>query len=73
MTADDDPAIASLTPRERQVAGLAAAGRSNAEVAERLGLSIRTTEGHLAKAMAKLDVARRSELAGRLGVAPDDA
>jgi DNA-binding CsgD family transcriptional regulator len=73
VTADDDPAIASLTPRERQVAGLAAAGRSNAEVAERLGLSIRTTEGHLAKAMAKLDVARRSELAGRLGVAPDDA
>ncbi len=63
----DDPAIASLSRREREVAVLAASGLANATIAERLGLSVRTTEGHLARAMAKLDVARRTELPARLG------
>jgi DNA-binding CsgD family transcriptional regulator len=63
----DDPAVASLSRREREVAVLAAAGLANATIAERLGLSVRTTEGHLARAMAKLDVARRTELGPRLG------
>lgn len=69
----DDPAVASLTPRERQVSALVAGGCTNAQAAERLGLSIRTTEGHLAKAMAKLDVTRRTDLAHRLAGALDDA
>jgi DNA-binding CsgD family transcriptional regulator len=64
--ATDDPAVASLTTREREVATLAAAGCSNAETAERLGLAVRTAEGHLAKAMTKLGVSRRTELAERL-------
>lgn len=62
-----DIVVASLTAREREAASLAAAGLTNLEVAQRLGLSVRTTEGHLAKAMAKLDVSRRTELAARLG------
>lgn len=66
-TATDDPAVASLSNRERQVAALVATGLTNAEVAERLSLSVRTTEGHLARAMAKLDVSRRTDLADRLG------
>jgi DNA-binding CsgD family transcriptional regulator len=64
--ASDDPAVASLTNREREAATLAAAGCSNAEMAERLGLSVRTAEGHLARAMTKLGVSRRTELAERL-------
>jgi DNA-binding CsgD family transcriptional regulator len=62
----EDIAVASLTAREREAAALAAAGHPNVEIAHRLGLSVRTTEGHLAKAMAKLDVSRRTELAARL-------
>lgn len=46
---------------------LASTGLANAAIAERLGLSVRTTEGHLARALAKLDLTRRTELAARLG------
>jgi DNA-binding CsgD family transcriptional regulator len=66
--ATDDLALASLTRREREAAALAASGLTNAQLAERLGVSVRTAEGHLANAMAKLDVSRRTELAGRLHV-----
>ena len=65
--AADDPALASLSRREREVAMLASTGLANAAIAERLGLSVRTTEGHLARALAKLDLTRRTELAARLG------
>jgi DNA-binding CsgD family transcriptional regulator len=68
-----DVAVASLTAREREAASLAAAGLTNLEVASRLGLSVRTTEGHLAKAMAKLDVSRRTDLAARLADASPSA
>jgi DNA-binding NarL/FixJ family response regulator len=52
-----------VTSREREIAGLVAAGLSNREIAERLTLSIRTVEGHLYRACIKLDVADREELA----------
>lgn len=59
-------AWAGLTSREREIAGLAAAGETNAQIAERLTLSVRTVESHLYHAMAKLGVRRRDELAGVL-------
>lgn len=52
-----------LTPREREIAELVAAGLSNREVAEQLTLSVRTVEGHVYRACFKLDVADRDELA----------
>lgn len=64
----EDLAVAALSGREREVATLAADGLANSDIAERLGLSRRTVEGHLARAMAKLDVTRRGDLAGRLGL-----
>ena len=51
-----------LTRREHELVSLAAAGASNAEIAERLVLSIRTVESHLYRAMQKLGVTSRHEL-----------
>jgi DNA-binding CsgD family transcriptional regulator len=58
-----EPATPSqLTQRERDIVRLAAAGVSNAEIAERLALSVRTVESHLYRAMNKLGVTSRREL-----------
>jgi DNA-binding CsgD family transcriptional regulator len=51
-----------LTPREREVAGLAAEGWSDARIAARLGVSVRTVETHLHRVYAKCGVAGRREL-----------
>ncbi|MFI6322426.1 AAA family ATPase [Nonomuraea sp. NPDC050556] len=51
-----------LTPQERQVVRLAAAGLSNREIGARLFLSPRTVGHHLYKAYPKLGVASRTEL-----------
>jgi DNA-binding NarL/FixJ family response regulator len=52
-----------LTGREGEVAELVADGLSNAEVAARLVVSVRTVETHLAHAYAKLGVGDRAALA----------
>ncbi len=57
-------AIDMLTSRERDVAALAAYGVSNAEIAQRLGLSIRTVETHLQRVYTKLGIHGRAELPG---------
>jgi ATP/maltotriose-dependent transcriptional regulator MalT len=58
---------ASLTRRELEIARLAAAGLSNAAIAERLTVGIRTVEGHLLRASTKLGVRGRAGLADALG------
>ena len=47
-----------LTPREYEIALLAAQGHRNADIAQRLFLSVRTVESHLYRAMRKLAVDR---------------
>ena len=52
-----------LTRREREVAGLAAAGASSREIAVKLVLSVRTVDNHLQNVYSKLGVTSRDELA----------
>jgi DNA-binding NarL/FixJ family response regulator len=51
---------ADLTQREREVLHLAADGRTNAEIADTLVLSVRTVERHLSNAYLKLGISGRS-------------
>ena len=51
-----------LTRSEQQTALLAAAGRSNKEIAGELVVSVRTVENHLQRVYEKLGVYGRKEL-----------
>jgi DNA-binding CsgD family transcriptional regulator len=55
--------VVGLTDRERDVTTRAAAGQANQEIAEALGISVRTAETHLQRAFAKLGIHRRRDLA----------
>ena len=57
--------VAGLSPRELEVARLAARGARNTEIAESLFLSTKTVEQHLSRVFAKLEVRNRAELVGR--------
>src|SRR5580704_15736301 len=46
----------ALTPSELRVARLAAQGRTNREIAYELYVTLKTVEGHLARAYAKLEI-----------------
>jgi DNA-binding CsgD family transcriptional regulator len=54
--------VDAMTPRERQVAGLAAQGMSNREIAEALFVTLKTVEWHLSHAYEKVGVQSRREL-----------
>jgi DNA-binding CsgD family transcriptional regulator len=58
--------VASLTPREREIAELAALGRSNRAIAADLIVSEKTIEWHLANAYRKLEIRGRGGLAQTL-------
>jgi DNA-binding CsgD family transcriptional regulator len=56
----------ALTPAERRVAELASEGLANKQIAQALFVSVKTVEGHLSHAYAKLGVHSRAQLARRL-------
>jgi DNA-binding CsgD family transcriptional regulator len=56
---------AGLTARQLEVAGLLAEGLTNAEIAERLVVSPRTAEHHVAAVLRKLGAATRRDAARR--------
>ena len=51
----DDP-LEQLTPREREVLGLMAEGRSNQAIADRLYVTLRAVEKHVTSLFSKLDL-----------------
>jgi DNA-binding CsgD family transcriptional regulator len=53
-----------LSAREHEIAGLVAAGESNRDIADTLGLAPKTVERHLTNILAKLGARNRTELAG---------
>jgi DNA-binding CsgD family transcriptional regulator len=54
--------VVPLTDREREIALLAAAGHPSRAIAERLYLSVRTVDNHLARIYDKLGVSSRADL-----------
>ena len=75
IAAQPDP-YERLTDREKQVLKLVAEGRSNKDVAELLGISVKTAMSHREHVMLKLGAHNRTDLvrfALRLGVIRADA
>ncbi|MGH9251924.1 MAG: helix-turn-helix domain-containing protein [Acidimicrobiales bacterium] len=67
---------AGLTQRQVDVLGLVAQGLTNAEIADRLVVSVRTVDHHVAAILTKLAVGSRrqaAELARDLGITEGDA
>jgi len=56
---------AGLTPREREVLDLICAGHTNAEIARRLFLSVKTVDHHVSAVLAKLGAPTRRDAAAR--------
>lgn len=62
---EDDKVIdrfAVLSPREKEVARLAACGYSNAQIAEELFISVETVKRHMSTIFEKLEIKSRAEL-----------
>lgn len=57
---EDDP-LAALTPREREVLGLVAEGRTNAGIAKQLWLTEKTVETHVSSILGKLGLPPSAE------------
>ncbi len=55
--------VDALTPREREVLGLVAAGLANKQIARRLGITDRTVKAHLTSVFARLGVEDRTQAA----------
>ncbi|MGH8990052.1 MAG: response regulator [Acidimicrobiia bacterium] len=67
----DEKALATLTPREREVLGLLARGLTNAQLARELVVSEKTVKTHVSSILAKLRLADRTQaalFAARLGL-----
>jgi DNA-binding NarL/FixJ family response regulator len=58
----EDPRLAGLTPREREILGLVGRGMSNQEIAEQLVVSPLTAKTHVSRLFTKLDVRDRAQL-----------
>ena len=57
------PALAALTPREFEVAGLVAAGLANKEIAGCLGVQISTVKEHVHRILVKTELPSRTAIA----------
>ena len=53
----------TLTPRQREVAALVSEGRTNREIADRLGIEERSAEGHVERIRVRLGFRSRAQIA----------
>jgi DNA-binding NarL/FixJ family response regulator len=60
---DEDPRLASLTVRERDVLELIAEGRTNRQIADALFLAEKTVKNYVSNVLAKLGMERRTQAA----------
>lgn len=63
-------ALVSLTPRQREIAGLIARGLRNAEIARALSLSDKTVENHVSEILRRLGLRSRAGVAGLAAPGP---
>ena len=61
--AEEDPLLARLSPQERKILDLIAAGMTNREIAEELYLAEKTVKNYVSNLLGKLEMKRRSEAA----------
>jgi DNA-binding NarL/FixJ family response regulator len=61
LAPQQDEALAQLTPREREVLGLMAEGRTNAGIARRLWLTEKTVEAHVSSILGKLGLSQSDD------------
>ncbi|SOC53552.1 response regulator [Ornithinimicrobium cerasi] len=59
-------AVHDLTPREAEVLAALGQGRSNAEIARALGISLKTVQNHVSRVLTKLQVQDRTQAALRV-------
>ncbi|MBK7721273.1 MAG: response regulator transcription factor [Austwickia sp.] len=59
------PGLTELTERELEVAALVAVGRTNAEIADNLGVSLGTVKSHLTSISTRLGARNRVEIAAK--------
>ena len=62
-----DRGIDRLTPRELEIARMAATGQSSRDIAQRLDVSVRTVDNQLQRAYTKLGISGRRQLAEWFG------
>lgn len=53
----------AITPRQREVARLVAAGRTNSEIADELGITLDGAKYHVSELLTRLGLRRREEVA----------
>lgn len=63
----DRSSLPSVTDREAEVLGQLSAGRSNAQIAHVLHISVRTVENHVSSLLRKLGASDRRELGALAG------
>jgi two-component system response regulator DevR len=61
-----DERLARLSPQEERILGMVAAGRTNRQIGQELGLAEKTVKNYVSSILAKLEVARRAEAAAYL-------
>jgi DNA-binding NarL/FixJ family response regulator len=72
---EEDPRVASLTPRERKILMLIADGLTNRQIADEIHLAEKTVKNYVSNLLAKLGMERRTQaavFASRLTDPPTD-